>query len=379
MAGFNRRLAPRGVSGLGATAAIASLAVALFGGSAPAATRTWDGEGGNPGWGTGNNWDNNQVPASTDDVVFGTAFTSGTIITLDGNRTANSLTINGPDTIVISGSTLTLSSGSLSVNSTPDQFIASGVSIRANANWNIQGPGSLAVSGVVNDGGSALNLAKNGNGTLILSRVNSYTGGTTLNAGRLRVGIDNALPNSGTFIFAGGNLDAFNRSDTIGPVSLTANSTLTFGSELVRQDITFSSALPYGGGTLTITGWDGPTGNTYDRLIITSDPTGSGLLDHIQFSGYPLGAAWIRGSGEIVPRQPAIILTNAAKLPNGAFQFVFTNTAGATFTALATTNLSSPINWTVLGPVPEISPGQFQFVDVRATNGGRQFYRVRSP
>lgn len=377
MAGFNRCLADRGFSWL-RTMAIALLAVALFGGTSVAATRTWDGEGGNPGWGTGNNWDNDQVPASTDDVVFGPAFTSGTIITLDGNRTANSLTIDGAG-IVISGSTLTLSSGSLTVNSTFDQFIASGVSIRADANWNIQGPGSLAVSGVVSDGGSARNLAKNGNGTLILSRVNSYTGGTTLNAGRLRVGINNALPDSGTFIFAGGNLDAFNRSDTIGPLSLIANSTLTFGSELVRQDITFSSALPYVGGTLTITGWDGPTGNTYDRLIIRSDPTGSGLLDHIQFSGYPLGAAWISASGEIVPRQPAIILTNAAKLPNGAFQFTFTNTTGATFTALATTNLSSPINWTVLGPVPEISPGQFQFIDARATNGGRQFYRVRSP
>ncbi len=38
------------------------------------ATRTWDGGGANDNWDTVNNWDNNALPAATDDVVFGTAF-----------------------------------------------------------------------------------------------------------------------------------------------------------------------------------------------------------------------------------------------------------------------------------------------------------------
>jgi hypothetical protein len=75
-----------------------------------------------------------------------------------------------------------------------------------------------------------------------------------------------------------------------------------------------------------------------------------------------------------------IILSNPTKLSNGAFQFTFTNIPGGTFTALATTNLSSPLsNWTVLGTVPAISSGLFQFTDPATTNTPRRFYGVRSP
>jgi hypothetical protein len=73
-------------------------------------------------------------------------------------------------------------------------------------------------------------------------------------------------------------------------------------------------------------------------------------------------------------------LTHPTRLPGGAFQFGFTNTPGGSFTALTTTNLLlSSSTWSVLGSVPEISSGVFQFVDPQATNGPRHFYRVRSP
>jgi hypothetical protein len=119
---------------------------------------------------------------------------------------------------------------------------------------------------------------------------------------------------------------------------------------------------------------------------------------------------------------PPILLTGAAKLPNGAFQFAFTNTpvgtnyittnitttittnwskwgppkitgyttnttttlttngSANTATVLTTTNLLLPLtNWTVLGTVTDNPPGQFQFTDPQATNHPLRFYRVRSP
>jgi hypothetical protein len=67
-------------------------------------------------------------------------------------------------------------------------------------------------------------------------------------------------------------------------------------------------------------------------------------------------------------------------LPNGSFQLTFTNTPGASFTALASTNAALPVsNWTVLGPVTEISPGLFHFTDPQAVNSQLRFYRIRSP
>jgi PKD repeat protein len=75
-----------------------------------------------------------------------------------------------------------------------------------------------------------------------------------------------------------------------------------------------------------------------------------------------------------------IRIINPTRLPGGAFQFGFTNTPGAGFTALSTTNLSlSSSNWSVIGSIPEISPGVFQFIDQQATNSPQHFYRVRFP
>ncbi len=80
-----------------------------------------------------------------------------------------------------------------------------------------------------------------------------------------------------------------------------------------------------------------------------------------------------------IPATPPymVSLTN---LGNGAFGFVFTSTPGASFTVLATTNLSLPSSdWAVLGVAIEVSPGQFQFADTEATNNPRRYYQLRSP
>ena len=82
----------------------------------------------------------------------------------------------------------------------------------------------------------------------------------------------------------------------------------------------------------------------------------------------------------VAPTPTPILLNRAAELPNGAFQFTFTNTPGASFTVFSTTNLFLPFSlWTPLGSVPEVSPGSFQFADLPATRSLPHFYRVRSP
>jgi len=64
----------------------------------------------------------------------------------------------------------------------------------------------------------------------------------------------------------------------------------------------------------------------------------------------------------------------------GVFEFGLTATPGSSFTALTATNASLVLsNWTVLGPLTELSPGVFQFTDTQASNHSNRFYRVRSP
>jgi hypothetical protein len=74
------------------------------------------------------------------------------------------------------------------------------------------------------------------------------------------------------------------------------------------------------------------------------------------------------------------LLINPVRHEDGVFEFSFTANSGASFTAVAATDASVSFNdWTVLGVVPEISPGHYQFTDAQVTNHPRRFYRVRSP
>jgi hypothetical protein len=78
-----------------------------------------------------------------------------------------------------------------------------------------------------------------------------------------------------------------------------------------------------------------------------------------------------------VPAPPVLV---GLKKSTSGFQFTFSNSVGAVFGVVATTNLSIPFtNWTALGSVTELSPGQFQFTDPQATNNPRRFYKVRAP
>jgi hypothetical protein len=100
--------------------------------------------------------------------------------------------------------------------------------------------------------------------------------------------------------------------------------------------------------------------------------------------GYALLRLFVNGipsvSSIVRVELSVILLDHPQRLVGGAFQFSFTNMPGADFTALASTNLTSPSsNWIALGAPTEVSPGQFQFTDPQATNAMRRFYRVRSP
>jgi N-acetylneuraminic acid mutarotase len=101
--------------------------------------------------------------------------------------------------------------------------------------------------------------------------------------------------------------------------------------------------------------------------------------------GRVLIAGGVNSSGkltgaELYATAIAFSLHNPTQLPGGAFQFTFTNLPDAGFLVYGTTNLSVPFsNWTVITGLTEISPGQYQFTDSKATNKTRYFYRVRSP
>ena len=73
-------------------------------------------------------------------------------------------------------------------------------------------------------------------------------------------------------------------------------------------------------------------------------------------------------------------LNNFSVQPGNSFQFSFTNIPNALFNVFSSTNVTAAFtNWTWLGSVPEISPGQYQFTNTVGTGTPTCFYRVSSP
>jgi fibronectin-binding autotransporter adhesin len=147
----------------------------------PAVAQTWTGAGPDNNWSTGANWSGGVPPASSattqltfdfsprpspvvdlpwtvNRMTFSSAYSlSGQAITLDGASpliTAGFTTVTIPNPIVLA---------------TPS--VVSGVAAAINLNGTISGPGSLTVS--------------TGSGGASLTGPNTYTGGTTINAGTL--------------------------------------------------------------------------------------------------------------------------------------------------------------------------------------------------
>jgi outer membrane protein assembly factor BamB len=166
-----------------------------------------------------------------------------------------------------------------------------------------------------------------------------------------------------------------------GAVWLNARGTsVAFGSPFVTSS----------DGTNNVTVW----GIEYalgDQLIGFNGDTGTSVcrgvnapgVEHMNTAIAARGRIYVAADNQVyafsVP-VPPIDLTNLTVLPSGAVQFAFTNTPGLSFTAFATTDVSQPFTiWTRLGPVTEVSLGQFQFTDALVPGSQQRFYRIRSP
>jgi fibronectin-binding autotransporter adhesin len=167
-------------------------------------------------------------------------------------------------------------------------------------------PTPVSFAGVISDGSVAGgSIIKVGSGTQILAGVNTYTGSTTVNAGRLGLGAANAIATTSQVVLAGGTLDTgglaqdFTASAAPATLALNASSTLDLGgaSNPTSVKLANSSAVAWTG-TLTVAGW------TYgvDHLSIGASASGltSAQRGQITFSHFLPGAV-ISSTGELTP------------------------------------------------------------------------------
>ena len=263
-------------------------------------------------------------------VISGSAANSDLVI--DGGTTTleNANTYNGP-TFLINGATLnanavgalptaTLSAVTINGSSTlalgASQSVASlsgtsGSSVNLNANTlTINGSAATTYSGGISGTG---NLVKNGSGTQTLAGATTFTGNTTVNSGTLKADAANALANTSQVVLNNGgsflvtaenavNDDAAihlnggrmamsgNFNETVGALTLSANSTLDFSGFV--GTLRFGSISSWAAGAnLAIWNWSGQTqhGTNYgtypnsSNLVFTNNSTLSSNLANISF------------------------------------------------------------------------------------------------
>ena len=188
-------------------------------------------------------------------------------------------------------------------------------------------------------------MIKQGSGTLTISGINTYSGGTNINGGTLQLAAVNTLPAGGSFInFNGGTLQTGSStgySQTgLGFLTLSDNSTIALGTGIHALNFAASNgAIWTSGKTLTITGWTGTAGSsgTAGKIFVGTDASGltTAQLAEITFSGYSAGAQ-ILSTGEVVPlcTPPTI-----SSQPSATAQMTCQN--GTAFTALSVTATGS--------------------------------------
>ncbi len=202
------------------------------------------------------------------DTAFGTGpvvMNADTLYATGGSYTiANALTLNTGTLLRVGGgnNNLLTWTGPVTVRGTAgisSDGGTSGIALSntldiAGATFTSFGNGSVNfVSGAITGAGGNVTVT---GGTLVLSGANDYSGQTTISAGTLTLGADNVLPeipNQSTITIADGTLNAATRSDTAGPLGITAAATINLGPGAALA-FANSSAVTWAGGTLQLTG-----------------------------------------------------------------------------------------------------------------------------
>ena len=192
------------IGGAATAGTLATATVNVFSGNG-----VWTGTSGSP-WSTAGNWtDANGVQAAPGTFA---GFTNTDAATFSGSGSVTSISLNGANpslaALNLSGSNYSLSDGTLTFSSTGlakvtasgTQSISSLLNLAASTDMVVTSSSDVLRSPARSP--AAIRSVKDGNGTLILSGSDTYSGGTSVDAGTLEVLSASALP-KGTSLTVG--------------------------------------------------------------------------------------------------------------------------------------------------------------------------------
>jgi len=285
-------------------------------------------------WSSAAKWSGGVAPAaagsSTGLLVFNTSGYSGTSTNdLAGTFLLNRFTLGSSQpALTLSGNAFSfvLNSGiapQVNQNSANALSVSNGMTLAATITLGGSGAGDLTFSGVISGSGG---LTKTTSGSLTLSAVNTYSGGTTVSSGTLALATGNARLGTGAVTLTGGTtfkvaadpaITITNAINLIGLVTLP----ITFGG---GTDITLNGAIAGTGGLKVTNDGNGrgltiPNANTFSGGLLLSMIGGGGEMRVRIGNANSLGTGTLRS--ELGPTsggglESSVALTSGPGVPN---------------------------------------------------------------
>ncbi|MBR1221827.1 autotransporter domain-containing protein [Bradyrhizobium sp. U87765 SZCCT0131] len=210
---------------------------------------------------------------------------SGTQVLTNANTYSGGTNVTGGTLAVANDRALGTGTVNMSQGATLDfqgnRLIANAFSLTGISNFNVNGGLTTILTGTISDGDTPGGLVKSGGGTLILTGLHNYTGGTTIAGGMLQVdgsiasssnvtvasgailsGIGIVDPPAVTTIASGGTLSPGNTTNPIGMLTITGNLAMQSGASYVINLFDTKSSSTY------VTGQAMPGGSTVTASFI---------------------------------------------------------------------------------------------------------------
>ena len=259
----------------------------------------------------------------------------------------SAITVNPLGTLDIGGFNQQI--GSLTGNGTVTNNGVSGPAVLTTGADNT----STTFGGLAKDGSSMLGLTKIGNGNFILSGANTYTGGTSLNAGSISIGNISAL-GTGSLTFAGTNAalestvtGSLGNAIIINPGSATigasAGQTLTIGAAAPIQYLSGAgTTLHFGSatdtGTIQLNGRTGSIITTGGAISVDGGTLQQGTVNGNFFISSALGGLTVGSGATAATLDLNGLPTMATNLTGTNSGVILNNGAATTLTANNTAN-----------------------------------------
>ena len=179
-----------------------------------------------------------------------------------GRTVANAITFNNSGTVRFGGGD----------TGTGDLTFSGAVSLGGDSRTlDVTPSRTTTFAGLVSDGG----IIKSGTGALALTNPNTYSGGTTLTEGTLRVG-NNAALGTGTVTLNGGTLSSNSGTTRTLANNLVIGSDVSFGDGTNGGQLVFDGAVNLQGATRTLTSVLGTQGARFNGVISNGGITMAG-------------------------------------------------------------------------------------------------------